>query len=294
MTDTSNAAPAQTPNASVPSADTQPQSTPAPDASAAPGSQPAPAQGTTATPGSSNEPTGFSFESALDDAGKNYLKSQGIESFDQSGLTKLIDAHKSLREKKETPQAPAANAVADALAQATGQKPAAPAAPAEQPPVQQPAPVAQQPAQQPAQPTQNPVQALPNQVEIYNMTNNLVSQFPEIADSIKSGEIYKDMSKLGISPVTDGHFNLEAVLTFAGQANENASLKAQIEQLKKPSTEEIPTAQSRPVDTTAPTVQTMDMNSAQVIVMESNKAMRFGQPVHPQYDQAVKFLQNGK
>lgn len=292
MTDTSNAAAAQAPTPSVPGADTQPQPAQAPDGSAAPGTQPAVAQGTPATPGSSNEPQGFSFESALDDAGKNYLKSQGIESFDQAGLTKLIDAHKNLREKKAETPAPAATAVADALAQATGQQPVQTPAPAEPAPVQTPAP--QDPAQPQAQPTQNPVQALPNQVEIYNMTNSLVTQFPELSDKIKSGDLYKDMASLGLTPVANGHFNLDAVLNYASRENENAVLKAKVAQLESPSTEDIPSATARPVDTTAPTVQTMDMNSAQIIVMESNKAARFGQPVHPQYEQAVNFLKNGK
>ena len=247
-------------------------------------------QVTSVAPGSKDE-SKLSF-GVFDESTQKYLTSQGITENNintKEAFEKLVSLHKEARASTASAQTP--QGVASTLSGiVTGSQPE----PAVQPPVVPVAP--QQPAQQPVQPQAQSPEAtnatgkIPNEVDIFNMTTNLSTQFPALAEDIKSGQFYKDMASRGLTPVTDGNFNLSAILSFAKDRNELAELRSKIDEANKPKPEAVPGVKYS-IDESQPKAETMNLNTARAIVMFSNRQLKTGQPVHPQFEEAKTFLQ---
>lgn len=289
----SNAAPAVNPGQPAPG----PQ--PAPGSQAAPGSQPAPATGNTPAPDSkSNEPApAFSFESALSDEERSYLKSQGIESFDEEGIKKLVSNHKRLRgERKESnnQQPQSAGDINAAVQQAMGVQPQqTQSEPAPQPtqtqqPQQEPY---QQPVQQPVQPqsitTAGP--RVPSEFQTMVMGQSIKAQYP----NVDPAEVIKKMGEFGISPVDPqtGEYRAGVIMSYAKEINEKVELQRQLAEAQKPAPSSTPDVKQENVDHSMPLAETLNSQNAQAIIVQSLARQKRGLPVHPQFEDAKRFIQ---
>lgn len=201
---------------------------------------------------------------------QKFLDNQNIKTDDlTAAVTELAKRNMKLRGSQSEAQS-----VAEVLKQ-----PAAPARPAE--PVE---PVKQPEPQQTSQPHNL------SDMDIATVSLFVKQQYPDVTTD---AEFYKSMIADGFRPTTpDGQINLKAVTSYA-------AYKQKLADADKAIAANQPQASSIPQPSTAPEqfadvekVQTMTEQAAQNIVLFSNQEKRYGRPGHPQYNEAVKFLQD--
>lgn len=147
-----------------------------------------------------------------------------------------------------------------------------------------------QPAEpvKPAEPQQTSQPHNLSDMDIATVSLFVKQQYPDVTTD---AEFYKSMIADGFRPTTpDGQINLKAVTSYA-------AYKQKLAEADKAIAASAPQASSIPQPSTAPEyadverVQTMTEQAAQNIVLFSNQEKRYGRPGHPQYSEAVKFLQ---
>lgn len=290
----SNAAPAVNPQGAAPGS--QP-ATPPPQNQ---GSQPGQAQGTTPAPDSkSNEPAPkFSFESALSDEDRNYLKSQGVESFDEEGIKKLVSHHKQLRSQKKENNTSQPGDMNAAVQSAMGIAPQQPQSePAPQPAQTQQGYDQQQPQQQPAQQQQAQPQSvttatpkMPSEFQTMVMGQSIKSLYQHVDPT----EVIKEMGEFGISPVDPqtGEYRAGVIMNYAKRVNEKVELQRQLQEAQKPAPSSTPDVKQENVDLTMPRAEVLNKQNSLAIVSQSLASQRRGGLVHPQFEEARQFIQN--
>lgn len=264
-------------NASANVQATQPAPTSAPQSDVANGANPAPAAADaakgvsqTTDPGAGVAETKPSFDPEI----QKFLDNQNIKTDDlTAAVTELAKRNMKLRGNSE-PQS-----VADVL----NPKPEA----------KTPDTQAQEPAKSEPQQTSQPHTL--SDMDIATVSVFVKQQYPEVnADA----EFYKSMIADGFRPTTaDGQINLKTVLSYAKyQQTLKAAEKAIAD--NQPKANQLPQPSNVPEYAQVDKVQTMTEQAAENIVMFSNQEKRYGRPVHPQLQEAEKFLQdlarNGK
>lgn len=201
---------------------------------------------------------------------QKFLDNQNIKTDDlAAAVTELAKRNMKLRGKADS------QSVAEVLA-----KPA-PTTPSVADTIQQ----AQQ-SQQPQQPA--PQSHTLSDMDIANVSMYVKSQYPDVT---ADAEFYKAMIADGFKPTTaDGQINLKGVLSYAAYRQKLTEADKVIEQ-NQPNPAAIPQPSNQPEYAKVDEVQTMTKQAAENIVMFSNQQKRYGQPIHPQYEAAVKFLQ---
>lgn len=148
-----------------------------------------------------------------------------------------------------------------------------------------------QPAEpvKPAEPQQTSQPHNLSDMDIATVSVFVKQQYPNVTTD---AEFYKSMIADGFRPTTaDGQINLKGVLSYA-------AYRQKLSDAEKAIADNQPKAASIPQPSTAPEyaqvdkIQTMTEQAAQNIVLFSNQEKRFGRPIHPQYNEAVKFLQD--
>lgn len=161
-------------------------------------------------------------------------------------------------------------------------------------------PAPQKPEQKPAEPvSDNNVTNTPEQkpasqphtlsdMDIANVSMFVKSQYPDVkADA----EFYKAMIADGFQPTRDGQINLKSVMSYAAYKQKVADAEKAIA-ANQPQAGQLPQPSNAPEYAKVDQVQTMNETAAQNIIMFSNNEKRFGRPIHPQYEEAVKFIQD--
>lgn len=114
-------------------------------------------------------------------------------------------------------------------------------------------------------------------------------QYPGVTTD---AEFYKSMIADGFRPTTtDGQINLKSVLSYAAYKQKLADAEKVIAD-NQPKANQLPQPSNEPEYAQVDKVQNMTEQAAQNIVLFSNQEKRYGRPVHPQYSEAVKFLQD--
>ena len=126
-------------------------------------------------------------------------------------------------------------------------------------------------------------------MDIATVSLYVKQQYPGVTTD---AEFYKSMIADGFRPTTtDGQINLKSVLSYAAYKQKLADAEKAIAD-NQPKANAIPQPSNQPEYAQVDQVQTMTEQAAQNIVLFSNTEKRYGRPVHPQYDAAVKFLQD--
>lgn len=198
----------------------------------------------------------------LDEATQKYLANQNITGSPNEVIAELIKRNQSLRNQPK---------VEDVAAVLKQEEPAQPIQPI------QPAPTSQQ----------QPQHSL---TDMDIMTTQMIveKQYPDVkVDS----NFYKQMIADGINPMQGGEINLTRVMKYASQQQKIA----QAEKILAQQPAQIPSP-ANAVDSTGPvtTVAQMTKTAAENIILWSNQERRFGREMHPQYEEAVKFLQSNR
>lgn len=126
-------------------------------------------------------------------------------------------------------------------------------------------------------------------MDIVNVSLYVKQQFPNVTTD---AEFYKSMIADGFRPTTaDGQINLKSVTSYAAYKQKLADAERAIADAQ-PKANQIPQPSTQPEYAQVDKIQTMTEQAAQNIVLFSNQEKRYGRPIHPQYDDAVKFLQD--
>lgn len=200
---------------------------------------------------------------------QKFLDNQNIKTDDlAAAVSELAKRNMKLRGNQSETQS-----VAEVLKQPTA--PAKPAEPVE--PVKQPEP------QQTSQPHNL------SDMDIATVSLFVKQQYPDVTTD---AEFYKSMIADGFRPTTpDGQINLKAVTSYAAYRQKLAEADKAIA-ANAPQASSIPQPSTAPEYADVERVQTMTEQAAQNIVLFSNQEKRYGRPGHPQYNEAVKFLQD--
>lgn len=261
-------------NASANVQATQPNPAPAPQGDAANGTNPAPAaadvaKGATQTtdPGAGGAETKPSFDPEI----QKFLDNQNIKTDDPvAAITELAKRNMKLRGNSE-PQS-----VAEVLKQ-----------PEQKQTVTEKAKEAVEKTEPEPQQTSQPHNL--SDMDIATVSLFVKQQYPGVTTD---AEFYKSMIADGFRPTTaDGQINLKSVLSYAAYKQKLADAEKAIAE-NQPKAGQIPQPSNTPEYAQVDKVQTMTEQAAQNIVLFSNQEKRYGRPVHPQYDDAVKFLQD--
>ena len=260
-------------NASANVQATQPNPAPAPQGDAANGANPAPAaadaaKGATQT----TDPGAGVAKPSFDPEIQKFLDNQNIKTDDLSAaVTELARRNMKLRSNAEPTQS-----VADVL----NQKPSTPAEPEKkEPDVQDNAPKEPQQTSQPHN---------LSDMDIATVSVVVKQQYPDVKTD---AEFYQSMINDGFQPTKDGQINLKSVLNYAAYKQKLAEAEKAIA-ANQPQANQIPQPSNAPEYAQVDKVQTMTEQAAENIIMFSNTERRYGRPIHPQYDEAVKFLQD--
>lgn len=125
-------------------------------------------------------------------------------------------------------------------------------------------------------------------MDIANVSMFVKQQYPDVTTD---ANFYKSMIADGFRPTTaDGQINLKSVMSYAAYKQKLSDAEKTIA-AAQPQSNQIPQPSNTPEYAQVDQVQTMTEQAAQNIVMFSNQEKRYGRPIHPQYDEAVKFLQ---
>lgn len=259
-------------NASANVQATQPNPAPAPQAEAANGTNvttPAGEATTGATqttdPGAGVADSKPSFDPEI----QKFLDNQNIKTDDLSAaVTELAKRNMKLRGNQSEAQS---------VAEVLNPKPQAPEKPAEP----------QEPVK-PAEPQTSQPHNL-SDMDIATVSLYVKQQYPGVTTD---AEFYKSMIADGFRPTTtDGQINLKSVLSYAAYKQKLADAEKAIAD-NQPKANAIPQPSNQPEYAQVDQVQTMTEQAAQNIVLFSNTEKRYGRPVHPQLQEAVKFLQD--
>lgn len=196
----------------------------------------------------------------FDEATQKYLDNQNIKGTPNEIVAELVKRNQQLRNQPKT------EAVADVLKQ---EQAAAPA--------------------QPAQPTQ-PAQSTHTLSDVEIMTTAMIveRQYPDVK---VDADFYKEMIADGINPMNGQEINLNRVLKYAGMKQRLAAAEKAIANAQQPANIPSPSNQ---IDDNSPIqpVQEMTATAAENIIVWSAQQQRYGRAKHPQYLEAVKFLQD--
>lgn len=149
---------------------------------------------------------------------------------------------------------------------------------------------APQPAQEPAK-TEQPQTSQPHglsDMDIATVSLFVKQQYPDVKTD---AEFYKAMIADGFQPTKDGQINLKSVMSYAAYKQKLSDAEKAIASTQ-PQAEQIPQPSNVPEYAQVDKVQTMTEQAAENIIMFSNSEKRYGRPIHPQYDEAVRFLQD--
>ena len=115
-------------------------------------------------------------------------------------------------------------------------------------------------------------------------------QYPDVK---VDADFYKQMLADGINPVSDGEINLNRVMKYADLQQRVKNADKALASAQQPAQIPSPT---NTIDNNSPLqqVQNMDMTAAENIIVWSAQERRYGRPAHPQYDEAVRFLQDSQ
>ena len=143
--------------------------------------------------------------------------------------------------------------------------------------------------EKPAEPQQTSQPHTLSDMDIATVSLFVKQQYPGVTTD---AEFYKSMISDGFRPTTaDGQINLKSVLSYAAYKQKLADAEKAIAD-NQPKANQLPQPSNQPEYAQVDKVQSMTEQAAQNIVLFSNTEKRYGRPVHPQYDEAVKFLQD--
>lgn len=126
-------------------------------------------------------------------------------------------------------------------------------------------------------------------MDIATVSMFIKQQYPDVT---ADAAFYKSMIADGFKPTTaDGGINLKNVQSYAAYKQKLAEAEKVIAN-NQPQANQIPQPSTAPEYADVDKVQTMTEQAAQNIILFSNREKRYGRPVHPQMDEAVKFLQD--
>ena len=251
---------------------TQPAPAPAPQGDAANGTNPTPAaadaaKGATQT----TDPGAGEAKPSFDPEIQKFLDNQNIKTDDlTAAVTELAKRNMKLRSNAEPTQS-----VADVLNQ--------------KPETKTPEPTqTQEPEKKPEPQQTSPTHQL-SDMDIANVSMFVKQQYPDVT---ADATFYKDMIADGFKPVnSDGQINLKGVLSYAKYKQTLLTAEKTIK-ANEPQAGNIPQPSTQPEVAQVDRVQTMDADAAANIIMWHNQQKRYGRPGHPQYEEAVKFLQD--
>ena len=249
---------------------TQPDPTPASQGDVANGANPTPAAADVAkgAPQTTDPGAGVAGTPSFDPEIQKFLENQNIKTDDlAAAVTELAKRNMKLRGNSE-PQS-----VAEVLNP--------------RPEVKTPEPTpAPEPKPEPQQ-TSQPHQL--SDMDIANVSLFVKQQYPDV---VTDATFYKDMIADGFKPVTsDGQINLKGVMSYAKYKQTLFTAEKAIK-ANEPQAGNIPQPSNQPEVAQVDRVQTMDADAASNIIMWHNQQKRYGRPGHPQYEEAVKFLQD--
>lgn len=196
-------------------------------------------------------------EIAFDEATQKYLSNQNIKGTPTEIVAELVKRNQQLRNQPKV----------EAVAEVLKQEPEAPAAPA-------------QPAQHHAL----------SDMDIMTTQMLVEKQYPDVK---VDADFYKQMIADGINPMNGQEINLNRVFKYAELQQKLKDAEKAIASAGQPAP--IPSP-SNTIDNNSPiqNVQNMDMNAAQNIIVWSAQEQRYGRARHPQYDEAVRFIQESQ
>ncbi len=126
-------------------------------------------------------------------------------------------------------------------------------------------------------------------MDIATVSMFIKQQYPDVT---ADAAFYKSMIADGFKPTTaDGGINLKSVQSYAAYKQKLAEAEKVIAN-NQPQANQIPQPSTAPEYANVDKVQTMTEQAAQNIILFSNREKRYGRPVHPQFDEAAKFLQD--
>ncbi len=197
---------------------------------------------------------------AFDEATQKYLDNQNIKGTPNEIVAELVKRNQQLRNQ------PKVEAVAEVLKQEP--ETSAPVATATQP---------------------QPSRGLTD-MEIMTTAMLVEKQYPDVK---VDADFYKQMLADGINPVSDGEINLNRVMKYADLQQRVKNADKALASAQQPAQIPSPT---NTIDNNSPLqqVQNMDMTAAENIIVWSAQERRYGRPAHPQYDEAVRFLQDSQ
>lgn len=262
----------QNASANVPAS--QPDPTPAPQGDVANGTNPTPAAADAAKGAEQKtDPGAGGAEASFDPEIQKFLDNQNIKTDDlRAAVTELAKRNMKLRSSE--PQS---------VAEVLNPKPQAQEKPASEPEKTPEKPATPEAPKTPSQPHTL------SDMDIANVSMFVKQQYPDVnADA----EFYKSMIADGFRPTTaDGQINLKSVLSYAKYQQTLKTAEKAIAD-NQPKAGQLPQPSNTPEYAQVDKVQTMTEQAAQNIIMFSNQEKRYGRPIHPQYQEAVEFLQN--
>lgn len=250
---------------------TQPAPAPAPQGDAANGTNPVTPAGVAAKGATqTTDPGAGVAKPSFDPEIQKFLDNQNIKTDDlTAAVTELARRNMKLRSNAEPTQS-----VADVLNQ--------------KPEVKTPEPQPQEPEKKPEPQQTSPTHQL-SDMDIANVSMFVKQQYPDVT---ADATFYKDMIADGFKPVnSDGQINLKGVLSYAKYKQTLLTAEKTIK-ANEPQAGNIPQPSTQPEVAQVDRVQTMDADAAANIIMWHNQQKRYGRPGHPQYEEAVKFLQD--
>lgn len=265
------------PNASANVQGSQPNPASTPQGDVANGTNPASAAADTAKGASQTTDPGAGVAS-FDPEIQKFLDNQNIKTDDlKAAVTELARRNMKLRSQPTEPT----QQVADVLNGKTDVQPTQPTQPTQ--PEQKPEP------QQTSQPHSL------SDMDIATVSMFVKQQYPDVTTD---AEFYKSMMADGFRPTTaDGQINLKSVMNYAAYKQKLSDAEKAIA-ANQPKAGQLPQPSNTPEYAQVDTVQTMTEQAAQNIILFSNREKRYGRPVHPQFEEAQKFIQdqyrNGK
>lgn len=265
-------------NASANVQASQPNPAPAPQGDAANGTNPTPAaadvaKGATQT---TDPGAGVTETPSFDPEIQKFLDNQNIKTDDlKAAVTELAKRNMKLRGNSE-PQS---------VAEVLNPKPE----------VKTPEPTQTQEPEKKPEPQQTSQPHQLSDMDIANVSLFVKQQYPDVT---ADATFYKDMIADGFRPTnSDGQINLKSVMSYAKYKQTLLTAEKAIKD-NEPKANQIPQPSNQPEVAQVDRVQTMTADAAGQIVMWHNQQIRYGRPGHPQYEEAVKFLQdqarNGK
>lgn len=231
---------------------------PTPEAAPAPAEPATQAPAAEASPAPVETEVSATPEPTFDEATQKYLENQNIKGTPNEIVAELVKRNQQLRNQ------PKVEAVAEVLKQEPVETPAAPAAPA---------------------PTTSHTLS---DMEIMTTQMLVEKQYPDVK---VDANFYKEMIADGINPMNGQEINLNRVFKYAEYKQKLANADKAVSAANTPAN--IPSP-SNTIDDNSPiqNVQQMDKLAAENIILWSAQQERYGKARHPQYLEAVRFLQD--